>query len=795
MRLSYKWLQEFVNLEGYTPESLADKLTTAGLEVEGIERMASGTKLCIGEVLECVDHPDSDHLHVTKTNVGDEVLQIVCGAPNCRAGLKVIVALPGCVLPGGEIKKGMIRGQESNGMLCALYELGVDKKNLTEYQASGIEELPADAPVGETNVLEYLGLDDVILEVGLTPNRADCSAMWNMAKEVGAVIRREVKLPEVEGASKVGKPNTFKVNSTTEKCPYFLGKVVNHVEVGPSPKWMQEYLHAAGVKAINNVVDISNYVMLETGQPLHFYDLAKLPHHEITVVDDVEMKMTALDGIEYQIEKGDLLITTGGEPTGVAGIMGGEESKIDENTKAIFIEAALFNHVSIRNTSRRLNLLTEAATRFSKGLEPLSQIKAVDRSVDLLTKYAGGSDYEENVEYGHNDYKPVVIEETLTHMNSLLGMNFTMDQVVEVLTALDFKPEVNGDTVISHIPSYRTDMERNADVDEEVIRLIGFDALKSTLPTMEATVGRLSPEQVARRDIRHMMTGLGLSEIVTYTLVSDKFDEDKVLPMGESVKLASPMSEDRKVIRQSLMPSVLECVQYNQARKQNDTNFFEISMVYAEGKKEERLAIVLGSDLQMSRLHNIVIRPNFYTLKGILIDWMSRMGFKENRIFVKPNTLDTVHFHPYVSAELYLGKELVGIFGEVHPTYAAQFNLKKVYYAEILGEVTLNNKASKVKFQPLNPYPSVSRDIALVVDQEVSASEILMTVNNAGKGLVTNLEIFDVYQGEHVEEGYKSVALNIVYQADHTMKEEEINEVHTKILNALESKLGAVLRK
>ncbi|MCF0109955.1 MAG: phenylalanine--tRNA ligase subunit beta, partial [Erysipelotrichaceae bacterium] len=519
MRLSYKWLQEFVNLEGYTPESLADKLTTAGLEVEGIERMASGTKLCIGEVLECVDHPDSDHLHVTKTNVGDEVLQIVCGAPNCRAGLKVIVALPGCVLPGGEIKKGMIRGQESNGMLCALYELGVDKKNLTEYQASGIEELPADAPVGETNVLEYLGLDDVILEVGLTPNRADCSAMWNMAKEVGAVIRREVKLPEVEGASKVGKPNTFKVNSTTEKCPYFLGKVVNHVEVGPSPKWMQEYLHAAGVKAINNVVDISNYVMLETGQPLHFYDLAKLPHHEITVVDDVEMKMTALDGIEYQIEKGDLLITTGGEPTGVAGIMGGEESKIDENTKAIFIEAALFNHVSIRNTSRRLNLLTEAATRFSKGLEPLSQIKAVDRSVDLLTKYAGGSDYEENVEYGHNDYKPVVIEETLTHMNSLLGMNFTMDQVVEVLTALDFKPEVNGDTVISHIPSYRTDMERNADVDEEVIRLIGFDALKSTLPTMEATVGRLSPEQVARRDIRHMMTGLGLSEIVTYTLV------------------------------------------------------------------------------------------------------------------------------------------------------------------------------------------------------------------------------------------------------------------------------------
>lgn len=795
MRLSYNWLKQYVDLTGVTPEELANKMTVAGLEVEGLEKLASGTKLVIGEVMECWDHPDSDHLHVTKTNVGDEVLQIVCGAPNCRTGLKVIVALNGCVLPGGEIKKSTIRGQESNGMLCSLLELGVDKKSLTEYQMAGIEELPADAPVGETNVLGYLGLDDTVLEVGLTPNRADCYSMWNMAKEVGAILNRKVTWPDYEGASNVGTKGTFKVASTTAKCPYFLGKVVNHVKVGPSPKWMQEHLHAAGIKSINNVVDISNYVMLETGQPLHYYDLSKLPHHEITVVDDVDMKMTALDGIEYDICKGDLLITTGGEPTGVAGIMGGEESKIDENTTSIFIEAALFNHVSIRTTSRRLNLITEAASRFTKGLEPLAQIKAVDRSVQLLTELAEGSEYEENVCCGENNYEPVVITETLEHANELLGMNFKMDEVVDVLTRLDFKPEVDGNSVISHIPSYRVDMERPADVDEEIIRLIGFDALKGTLPMMEATVGKLSPEQSLRRLTRQLMNGNGLSEIVTYTLVGDKQNDNALMDLGTTVALSLPMSEDRKYVRKSLMPSMLDCASYNKARKQSDVNLFEISQVYAEGMMEERLGIVLTDNLQQSKLHKITVPSDFYTLKGLIINWCAQFGFKENRLTVKPNTMDTTHFHPYVSAEIYLGKTLLGIFGKVHPSYAAGYDLKNALYAELRTGVLLSNKASKVKFVPIDKYPSVSRDIALVVAKDVTAEKLLQTINSAGKQMIKSLEVFDVYEGEHVEAGYKSVALNIVYQSsDHTLKDEEVNAVHNKILEALKTKANAVLR-
>ena len=414
MRLSYKWLSEYVDLSGITPEELAEKMTTAGLEVEGIEPMAQGTNLVIGEVVECEDIPET-HLHATVTRIGpdpEDVTKIVCGAPNCRKGLKVIAALPGAELPGGTITAKPLRGYESNGMLCALYELGVDKKNLTEYQLSGIEELPADAPVGERNVFEYLGLDDTILDVSLTPNRADCSAMWNMAKEVGAILHREVRWPDYEGKADVGTPTSFRVASNTEKCPAFTGKVVNHVKVGPSPKWMVNYLHAAGMNSINNVVDISNFVMLETGQPLHYYNLAKLPAGDITVVDDRELTMTALDGEQFDIKKGDLLITTGGEATGIAGIMGGEESMIDETTEGIFIEAANFNAVSIRRTSIRLNLITEAAQRFTKGIEPLSMKKAVDRSVQLLEKYADASGFEETILCGDHSYQPVVVKES-----------------------------------------------------------------------------------------------------------------------------------------------------------------------------------------------------------------------------------------------------------------------------------------------------------------------------------------------------------------------------------------------
>ena len=798
MKLSYKWLSEYVDLHDITPEELADRMTTAGLEVEGIEKAASGTNLVIGEVLECWDHPDSDHLHVTKTKIGpnpEDVTQIVCGAPNCRAGLKVITALPGSELPVGKIGAKPVRGQESNGMLCSLSELGVPKSWQSEYQLAGIEELPADAPVGETDVIGYLGLDDTILDVSLTPNRADCSSMWNMAKEVGAILDRKVTWPDYEGCADKGTPTDFKVSLATDKCSCFYGKVVNHVEVGPSPEWLVRCLHAAGMNSINNVVDISNFVMLETGQPLHYYNLAKLPAHEITVVDDRDMKMTALDGVEFDIQKGDLLITTGGEATGIAGIMGGEESMIDENTTAIFIEAASFNPVSVRRTSIRLNLLTEAAQRFTKGVEPLGMHKAVDRSVQLLEKYCNASGFEETVVAGCENYTPVTVTETLSHCNALLGTAFTMEQVKDVLRRLDFAPEVNGDEIISHIPSYRTDIERQADIDEEVIRLIGFDSLGSTLPMMEATVGMKTPAQKMRDTTRDIMSGFALHEIVTYTLVSDDYIRSAYQPVGEAVELAMPMSEARRFVRTSLMNSVLECLQYNEAHQNVNNNVFEISNVYGKGIEGERLAVALDGKIADDPLHHTVKEGDFYALKGILGAWLERLGYSGSRIQIKENHTDTEHFHPYRSAELWLDKNLLGVFGEVHPAYAKKFDLKRTAYAEIDLKPVFGGRTSKIHYAPLDRYPSVSRDIALVVRTEVTAKEILDVVRKFGKKLVRSSEIFDVYEGEHVEKGYKSVALRIIYAAgDHTLKEEEIAGAHGAIVDNLRKALNAELR-
>lgn len=796
MRMSINWLKEYINLDGITPEALADKLTIAGLEVEGIEKMAEGTNLVIGKVLTCEDHPDSDHLHITTVDVGDEVLNIVCGAPNVAAGQKVIVSKVGAVLAGGfEIKPAVVRGQPSNGMICSLSELGVDKKAQTEEQLSGIYVFDEEAVVGNTNVLEYLGLDDTILDIGLTPNRADCNAMWNLAKEVGAVLHRPVHWPDCQGASSIGSPTSFTLASKTEKCPVFVGKVVNHVQVGPSPKWMQNYLHAYGIKSINNVVDISNYVMIETGQPLHYYDLNKLSHREITVVDDVDMTMQALDGIDYEIKKGDLLITTGGIPTGIAGIMGGEESKIDESTTSIFIEAAAFNAVSIRNTSRRLGLSTEAASHFIKGLEPLSQIKAVDRSVQLLQELAKAEGFEENIQIGTIETTEKTVSETLTHCNTLLGTSFTMEQVLRVLQDLGLNPKQEGDTFTCTIPSYRTDLNIREDIDEEIIRLLGYEDLKITLPLMEGTTGKLSDLQKMRRSIRQSMTAQGLSEVITYTLVSQKAIDNALLPLGEPVALAAPMSEERRYVRNSLMMSLLECLAYNQNHKNENVNLFEISNVYAVNTQQERLAWVMSDSLQSYRLNHLDIKSDFFAAKGVLCATLARLGFSAERLVFKENDVDTEHFHPYRSACIGFGNQCLGVMGEIHPSLAKELGINQAIYGEINLELLLSSKPSKVKFTPLNRFPAVHRDIAMVVQEEIQAQQLIKAIKAAGKKWVKDVEVFDVYQGEHVEKGKKSVALSITYQAENsTLTEQEIQEIHQTVLDKLKKECSAVLR-
>lgn len=798
MKLSLKWLSDFIDLKGLTTQEIIEQMVRCGFEVEAVERMSEGTNLVVGKVLECKDHPNSDHLHLTKTDIGSEVLDIVCGAPNCREGLKVIVAKVGAKLPGGEIKAGNIRGEVSNGMLCSLKELGINDELLPADSPShnGIEELDDRFEVGDTDILDKLGYDDTILDVSIYANRPDCLAMYWMAKEMGAILDREVVLPDFEGKADIGKKSDFILRSESANCPHFLVKVVNKVTIKESPEWLKRHLRANGVKCINNLVDISNYVMLETGQPLHFYDLRSNPAKEITVRDDYEGIYTALDGIDYKIEKGDLMITSEGKPIGIAGIMGGDNTKILEDTSSLIIEAALFDHAQIRRTANRLGLQTEAAARFSKGLEPLAQHKAVDRAVDLLISLADAQDFEETVEWGKADYEPYEIQESLTHLNSLIGKQYTMDEAVAVMKRLSFKCREDGDNFITEIPSYRsTDLKIREDIDEEIVRLTDFDDLQSTLPLMPQTIGKLSNMQHMRRVIRDYLSKHGFYDTVNYTLVDQRYIDEAVLPLGEAIAMVSPLSDARKYVRTSLMNSLLEALSYNLDHYNENVNLYEISKVYAKDLEQERLGIIMEGCLEEYKVKHLNLKTDFYILKGIIKGVLSALGFEMGRISIEENSVDQKHFHPFQSAVLKMDGKILGIFGKLHPNYLKNLKLSDVFYGELIMDVLDEAKPGKVKAPVVSKYPSVSRDISLMIKEDVKVGDLLACIRKSGRALINRCEVFDVYQGEHIEKGYKSVSLNIVYEdKEKTLKSDDVNEIHNKVLNDLISRFEAVQR-
>lgn len=798
MKLSLNWLSDFIDISDLTLDQIVDQMVKCGFEVESIDKLSDATNLVVGKVLECVPHPDSDHLHLTKTDIGSEVLDIVCGAPNCRAGLKVIVAKVGAKLPGGEIKAGVIRGQASNGMLCSLKELGIKEELLPENSPSinGIEELDDSFEVGDTEILKKLGYDDVILDVSIYANRPDCLSMFAMAYEMGAILNKKVTLPVYKNKSNIGTKSDFKLTSNSSNCTHFLAKVVNNVTIKESPEWLKAHLKANGVKAINNLVDISNYVMLETGQPLHFYDLRTNPNKNITVVDNYEGSYTALDGIEYTIEKGDLMITSDNKPIGIAGIMGGDNTKILDDTKGLIIEAALFDHAQIRRTSNRLGLQTEAAARFSKGLEPMAQNKAMDRAVDLLIQLADAKDFEETVEYGKADYEEYTIEESLTHLNQLIGKEYTMDEAVEVMKRLSFDVKVDGNNFITTIPSYRaTDLKIREDLDEEIVRLTDFDDLQSTLPLLPQTVGKLSTIQSIRRDVTDVLVNTGFNEAVTYSLVNKDYVDNELLPFGEILSVLSPLSDERKYIRTSIFNSLLEALNYNLDHNNENINLFEISRVYAKDIGQERLGIVMNGSLVKDTVKHLDIKTDFYVLKGILVEIMSKLGFELGRVQIVENTLDTVHFHPYQSALIKMNNKIVGIFGKVHPAYAKNRKLDDTYYAELILDEFAQSKPSKVKAPVLSKYPSVSRDISLVVKDDVNAIDLIKTIQKVGGKLIKNASVFDVYKGEHIDEGYKSISLSITYEDQtKTLKVEDVNPIHAKIVDSLATMFEAIQR-
>ena len=796
MELSYNWLKQYIDLSDMTPETLAESLTLAGLEVEQITTLANASNLVIGEVIEIEDHPDSDKLRLTKVDIKDEILQIVCGAPNVDKGQKVIVAKVGANVNGLKIKDAVIRGVESFGMICSLSELGVSENLLSEDQLKGIEVLADDAPVGSSAVLEYLKLDDVLIEIGLTPNRSDCLAMFNLVHEISAILERKVKFPEINDHSE-GVETELNVSLESDQSLQILGKVIGNVTLKPSVPWMVDILRANGMQPINNIVDISNIVMLETGQPLHFYDADKLPALELSVKDGFECEYTALDEKTYKIQKEDLCITSNGEIVGIAGIMGGENSKITEETKSIVIEAAHFDLARVRISSRNLNISSEAASRFSKGIDPNAIFYATNRAIDLLIEYADASDISKDVIAGERNLDAKNIKTSPDYINNRLGLNLTAEEITKIFERLNFNPVQIDNVISTYVPTYRLDIESEVDLSEEVIRLYGVDKLPTTMPYVRMMPAKKNKRVKEKEALINTLLGGGFSETVSYSLVSQKHLDYAVMPIGEPVELSNPISNDKKFYRPSLFASMLDVIAYNEARNNTTYSLYELANVYDDhGNTEERLSIAFSIKHERSIWEDIINIENFYSFKGIMESLLSKLGITRNRIKVRENTIATHNFHPHQSAELYIDNKLFGVMGKTHPSLEEAYDINTSLMGEFNLEVLYNAKKSKVKYTPIPKFPGISRDIAIIAPEELASEKLITTILLTGKPLVVDAEVFDVYQGDNIDEGLKSIAIRISYQAmDRTLTDEDVSEVHENIVERLIKEYNIIYRK
>ena len=795
MLASYNLLKKYVDLDGITYQEVADRLTFAGLEVEGISFLAEATNLVIGEIVECENHPDSDHLHILKVNEGDKygINQIVCGAPNARVGLKVIVARPGARLVKHDITitPSKIRGVESNGMCCALFELGVDKLFLNEKQINGIEELPEDAPIGEENVLGYLGLDDIVFDINVLPNRSDALALYSLAREVGALFKRKVNIPEPKKYDEV--PTNFTTSSDTPCCPQFSIKVVRDVVTKPSPLWLQRALMAQGIRSINNNVDIGNYVMVLTGQPLHMYDLDKLKGTDFSVSEEYEGTLVALDEKGYEIGKGDLVVTNHKEPVCIAGTMGLLSVAVDENTKNIGIESANFKSASIRRTNKKLGLSSESSAHFQKGINPYQDEFVLDLTAQLLVELADAKIIEKTSRYstlGVNDTK---IDCSVSYINKRLGVDFNANKVIDVLKTLNIRIEdFDEDNFVAFPPDYRIDLKCDADLSEEVIRYVGFKEIVSKLPFMPTTTGGFTPNQQKRLDIREMLVNNGLNEILTFNLVAPNFDHDFALlnANDEPYVIMNPMTVDHSVVRRSIVPSVLDTIKYNLDHQQKDLAFFEVATINTKNSDFEELCIALNGNKHIRG--ELEKRPfDFYDIHGYLESILSMLGIDKNR-YKETRLKDSKFYHPGRTVQITIGKDVVGVCGQIHPNYAK--DLGPTFVLDLNLTKIFDVKVSTLKMAQFSKYPSVNRDYAFIVNKNVLVGDMIKTIKKNAHSIIKNVDVFDVYIKSNEDEKI-SIALSITYQDDNkTLTDSQINEVENAVLQALLKEYGAILR-
>lgn len=787
MKLSTNFLKDYIDID-VDVKQLAEDMTRVGNEYDSASNLINATKLVIGQITECEPHPDSDHLHLCKVNIGTEVLDIVCGAPNARRGLKVIVALDGAVLPEKTIKKGMIRGQESNGMLCSIAELGLEHKFLKPEDSEGIAELGEDAEIGGEPI-KYLQMDDGVIDFELTANRGDLLSILGMAYEAGAIYDKKVKdvdLKHKESGEDINK--TFKTEVKTENCSKLLVKKVENVKIEESPIFIKNRLIASGIRPINNVVDISNYVMLELGQPLHFYDADKLGNKLVVRMAEDGEKLTTLDNVERTLTSEDIVIADATHGVGLAGVMGGLETEVETDTKNIIIESAIFDSVKVRKTSKKI-VRSEASNRFEKGLDPERTTMAIERACKLLEEYAGGTVVTGTVEYDKTNNKEKEIEITFKNINDVLGTVIPNEEILNVFRKLGFTYKVNGETIKVTVPTRRLDISIKEDLIEEVSRIYGVDNIEGKLPIVPMRKGSYDKTQ---REIRNKMIALGLKETLTYVLINDKEVNGYTLDKFEPLKLLDPITEDRNTLRYSMIPSLYKVYEYNKAREQKDISIFEIGKGFY--KKDE----VYGEDTKlcvlMSGKYSTGLNNNknvdFYVIKGIAEEILDYLGYAGRYSFMKQEM--PKEMHPGQSAMINVNGSNIGMIGKIHPSVTKD----DVYVLEINLDELFTKKVGKMKYKEFSKFPSINKDIALVVDKKAVSKDIEKVIKSAGGSLLTNIEVFDVYTGVGVGIDKKSIAYSLTFSdMKKTLTDEEINGLMDKIIDAVSKKCGAELRK
>ncbi|MBU0483399.1 MAG: phenylalanine--tRNA ligase subunit beta [Proteobacteria bacterium] len=803
MKFTLNWLKQYIDFD-LTPSQLADRLTMAGLEVDSVEDLypnLDGVK--VGLIKNVQPHPNADRLVLCDVEVGEEIKRVVCGAPNARVGLVTAIALPGTVMPADfKIKSSKIRGEKSEGMLCSAKELGISGGT------AGIMELPVDLVSGKS-LSEALSLHDTLIEVDLTPNRSDCASVLGIAREVGGFVGRKMSPPVKGDLPVLNGDLPFSVEVIDQDaCPRYAARLLQDVKIAPSPWWLQRLLLAVGLRPINNVVDITNFVMLEYGQPMHAFDFAKIKGAKIIVRKAVAgEKIVTLDGVERQLDTETLLICDAKQPIAVAGVMGGGSSEVTETTTDILLESACFNPLSVRRTSKFLNLSTDSSYRFERGVDPDGVVTAMERAVQLMVEIAGARVVAGGVDWGRGVSGPASISLRVDRCSDLLGMKFTADDLAALLALIEIGSQKVDDHTLSVMPpSFRVDLEREIDLIEEIARLHGYNELPSVLPVVQMSFPERESGRDLGRQVSAIMVSQGFFEAINYSFVSERHFEMLGLAtehkLRQAVGLLNPLTEDQSIMRTMLLPGLLENVRHNVNHQKGDIKMFETGKVFYPGEQEQpheerRLVVVISGRRSPGApvLHYGQDKVDLYDLKGCVENLLTELRLPQVSMVkdaVAPKYIDAEQF---LSVQVD-GRE-IGYLGKLAQVNLKSFGIKQdVYFCEIsLDDLGVLTVAPKV-FQPLARFPSVRWDMAILVLENTASGEMVIAIRDCGEEIVEQAEIFDIYRGKNIDSGYKSIAISVTYRDyNNTLDDDTVGKVHQKIIDMILSRFNGQLRE